>query len=256
MFSWFTHKCPVSEESRQWVDRRMRWIEEHFGSERVRRARIVLPTAEFFPDVYDHTEKAGERLFRRVCEYAGIEGSRVHLRWITGRPDERDGALFIQSEGGAAGTYQGAADASALITIDRANLRDPMKLVATAAHELCHVHLLGDGHISREEEDHEPLTDLLTIFLGLGIFGANVCVRDAGWSNGQWAGWSVSKLGYLQQSTWGYALAVFARMRGEERPAWAKHLRADVRNAFRASERYILRHGLYQPSMAAGQRCG
>ena len=114
-----------------------------------------------------------------------------------------------------------------------------MSLVATAAHELCHVHLLGDGRVPRDEEDHEPLTDLLTVCLGLGIFGANAAVRDSTWADGRMHGWSVSRAGYLQQPTWAYALALFAHYRDERRAAWAKHLRTDVRSAYRAAERYL-----------------
>jgi hypothetical protein len=49
----------------------------------------------------------------------------------------------------------------------------PVALVSTLAHELGHVLLLADGRISAQQQDHEPLTDLLTIFFGLGIFSAN-----------------------------------------------------------------------------------
>jgi hypothetical protein len=119
-----------------------------------------------------------------------------------------------------------------------------MVLVATMAHELCHVHLLGDGRISRTEEDHEPLTDLLTVFMGFGIFGANASFREKGWSDGRMYGWSAAKLGYLHQDTWGYAMAAFAHLRGERRPNWAKHLRPDVRRAFRQSEAYLDKFGM------------
>jgi len=43
----------------------------------------------------------------------------------------------------------------------------------TALHELGHVLLLADGKISKDRKDHEHLTDLLTVWLGLGIFTAN-----------------------------------------------------------------------------------
>jgi hypothetical protein len=243
MFGWFSAKCPVSEESREWVDRRMAWLGESFGVERIRTAAVILPTPEFFPDEYDGTEAAAGRLFDRVCRYAGVDRSRVDLHWVTGRPDRMDRKLFIQSEdAGAAGTYS-AFEAGGLrreiISLDRLNLRDPMTLVATAAHELCHVHLLGDRRLSRDEEDHEPLTDLLTVCLGLGIFGANSSVRDSAWSDSERHGWSVSRLGYLHQATWGYALAAFANVRQEAKPGWARHLRPDVRAAFRSSIRYL-----------------
>jgi hypothetical protein len=222
----------------------MAWIAKTFGPRQIREAPVILPTHEFFPDEYDGSPRAGEAIFDRVCDYCNVPRSRVKLRWVHGRPDPQTGATFIKSDGtAAAGTYQ-AGDQQEIITISLANLREPMQLVATAAHELCHVHLLGDGRVDHDEPDHEPLTDLLTICLGMGIFGANACVIDKAWSNDRMSGWSVSSHGYLQQRTWGYALAVFAWVRGEERPAWAKHLRADVRATFKASAKYLDRHGV------------
>jgi hypothetical protein len=50
-------------------------------------------------------------------------------------------------------------------------------LVATLAHELGHIILLRPGLIKRTKEDMEPLNDLLTIFLGFGIFTANAAFR-------------------------------------------------------------------------------
>ena len=49
-------------------------------------------------------------------------------------------------------------------------MRDPLSLVAVAAHELGHVILLGGKLMNADTGDHEPMTDLLTVFLGLGIF--------------------------------------------------------------------------------------
>ncbi len=137
-----------------------------------------------------------------------------------------------------------------MITIDRAYLREPMVLVATMAHELCHVHLLGDNRVSHDQEDHEPLTDLLTICMGMGIFGANASMRYAAWSDGGHYGWRASKLGYLHQDTWGYALAVFAQLRTEHKPAWAKHLRADVRATLGRGLKYLARSGIRAGSPA------
>jgi len=56
-------------------------------------------------------------------------------------------------------------------------LLDPMSLVATMAHELGHVILLGGNLLTHDTPDQEPMTDLLTGFTGLGIFTANSAAR-------------------------------------------------------------------------------
>src|SRR2546429_487799 len=82
-------------------------------------------------------------------------------------------------------------------------------LAATAAHELGHVLLLGQGRLSPDAEDHEQLTDLLTVFLGLGVFTANTRVRSASSHEGLTESFSIRRLGYLGQPQTGYALALF-----------------------------------------------
>ncbi len=130
-------------------------------------------------------------------------------------------------------------DDSYYIALNAMNLENPLALVATMAHELSHVHLLGHGRISSEVEDHEPLTDLLTVFLGFGIFTANAVLHEVNWTRGNWSGWSMSTSGYLDMRTFGYALAKFALARNENPPAWIKELRLDVRDAFQKSCRYL-----------------
>lgn len=122
-----------------------------------------------------------------------------------------------------------------------------MALVATFAHELGHDLLLGDQKLSPEAEDGEQLTNLLTVVLGLGIFNASSAVTFGQWSSGGQQGWSASRLGYLSQQMWGYALAHFAHLRGEAKPDWAQYLEGDVRHYFKASQKYLAKTNEREP---------
>jgi hypothetical protein len=102
-------------------------------------------------------------------------------------------------------------------------------------------------------ERKQPLTDLLTVFLGMGIFTANATIRDRTWTYGQMTGWSIGRQGYMSQRMYGYALALFALARGEEKPAWAGHLRLDVRSAFNKGLRYVRETGDTQFAHAKGR---
>ena len=64
-------------------------------------------------------------------------------------------------------------------------------------------------------------------------------LRDKGWHGGGSSGWSTSRLGYLDQRMFGYALARFASTRGEERPAWLGHVRPDVRAPLKQGLKFI-----------------
>jgi hypothetical protein len=233
-----TSKCPVEPKAREWIEHRMHWLTQQFGLNKLRSTQIVLPRAKFFPDGFDGSDESVRALLNRVCNYMGITGETIHLSFYEERPPvETDGLVE-----GTAGLYVEEGGAFR-IWLEVKNLDDPLALVATMAHELGHVLLLGHGRISADVEDHEPLTDLLTVFLGLGVITANSVVRETSWSAGVWSGWSVGRRGYLTMQMYGYALALFAHLRDETRPDWAKHLRPDVRAAFKLSQLWIANEG-------------
>jgi hypothetical protein len=101
------------------------------------------------------------------------------------------------------------------------------------------------------EPDHELATDLLTVYLGLGIITANATIRESNWRGGGWAGWRVGRQGYLTQAMYGYALALYARARTEAKPEWLGHLRPDVRVPCKNAIRYLAECG--DTSVTPGQ---
>ena len=103
-----------------------------------------------------------------------------------------------------------------------------MALVGTLAHELGHVILLRPELVGRDEPDMEPLNDLLTVFLGFGIFSANSAFRFEQHTDNYSQGWSTRRLGYLSEELFGYALARFTLERGEAKPEWRSFLSTNV----------------------------
>src|SRR5262249_26780470 len=102
------------------------------------------------------------------------------------------------------------------------------------------------------EEDHEQLTDLVPVFLGLGLFAANAPVRDRSYTENNWHYFKIDKQGYLPSRMLGYALALFAYVRGEAKPAWARYLRPDAAQPLKRGLRYLLKTGdsLFHPDTA------
>jgi len=117
-----------------------------------------------------------------------------------------------------------------------------MALVATIAHELGHVLLLGNGRIPADRKDHEPLTDLLTVFFGLGIFSANAVFEYSREVRGEYAYASTSRLGYLTEPMFGYGLARYAWLRGEADPRWARYVDTNPRTFLKRGLRYLASH--------------
>jgi hypothetical protein len=239
---WFRPRCPIDAEAKAWMEGRMRWLAQQFGLDRMLQVPVVLPTAEFFPDSFQGTEHDAQALMQRVCDYMGVDPVRIRLGFYSEQgPDLGEQFRPEGYSQGTAGLYQGGRRNR--IWIEESQLTDPIALVATFAHELGHVHLLGDGRVNGDEEDHEPLTDLLTVFLGLGVFTANSYLRERRETGAQYSSWSLSRQGYLSAPMYGYALALFAWAREELRPAWADVLRPDVRTPFTQGFRYLTRTG-------------
>lgn len=228
---------PDGPETRAWIDTRWKWLIEQFGIHRVRSAAVLLPSEEFFPDKYDASLPGARLLLQRLCGYLGVTPEAVQLElFLDTNPVHnergRQGATGYFCEGNQ--VYH--------IGIDARQLHDPLTVVATLAHELCHVHLLGGRLVSTEEPDHEFLTDLLAVYLGAGVFMANAALREETKRMGDHATWSLSSHGYLTIDGFGYALARFAHERREMRPLWAKQLRPDARNSLRNSLEAIERN--------------
>ena len=134
---------------------------------------------------------------------------------------------------GAAGQYE-----PGLVRLAESELADPPGVVAVVAHELAHHLLMGRGLLVHDL-DAEWVTDLLPVCLGLGIFTGNATLRKKIERQGRHSSWSMRRRGYLNSCTIGYALALFAWVRGERRPDWARFLRPDAAQSLAAGLRYL-----------------
>src|SRR5262249_4027732 len=155
-----------------------------------------------------------------------------------------------ESMKGAAGLYD--AHDRPRIRLAHAQLADPERLVATIAHELAHDILLGGQLIAPDAHDHDEVTDLVPVFLGLGVFAANAPVRERSYTESNWHFSQFSKQGYLTSRILGYALALYAFARRETKPGWASYLRPDAAEPLKSGLRYLLKTGdtLFHPDTA------
>ena len=253
----FSRKLPISENERLWVDEGFTRLEKLLGRSRMLEARVALPNGEHFPDIYDKTPGAAEALFQRMCEGLRVDSREIEFEIF---PDEaedlREILPFWSDKGGgcAAGMYTrnpespgggeniGTAQRRMVVSVRSSILKDQFALVATIAHELGHVILLGGGLMDPRTPDHEPMTDLLTVYLGYGIFTANSAARFSQFQDGRRQGWSMQRMGYLGEEIYGYALAKFAAERHESRPVWLPNLSTNVRVYYKRSRVWLARN--------------
>jgi tetratricopeptide (TPR) repeat protein len=244
---WFAPKCPVTGADKDWIERSMLWLIGEFGHDFLAQVRVILPTPEDFPDPFSGCKEDAQNLLNRVCDYMGVNPQRLQLEIYSESHDDLrailpEGMTREWSHSGTAGHYR-KHKGKVLIGIEAAQLNNPMALVATIAHELGHELLLGERRITQDREDHEPLTDLLTVFFGMGVFTANSVFNFSQWTGGGRQGWSARGQGYLTERMFGYALALFAWLRGESKPEWADYLEGDSREFYKQGAKYLEKTG-------------
>ena len=116
--------------------------------------------------------------------------------------------------------------------------------------------LVDVGFLPENVQDCDQTVELLPVFFRLGIFSANATIREkfGQINNIRWT--SFYQHGILPARSFGYALALFALMRGEQSPDWANYLRPDAVIAFRSGLRYLQKTGdsLFHPETIRSPR--
>jgi len=230
MFGWFQPLCPLDTAEKAWVELRMNWLSAKLGQQRLLHATVMLPTPEFFPDELDGSAEDASKVFRRLCNHVKV--------------DPQDILLSVESNPamtGAAGLY--IQEIPPRILVNEFELSDSESLVAILAHELAHHFLLGGGLLTKNSLDLERLTDLLPVFLGIGLFSGNATIKESHWRVGEFSEWRLQKKGFLPGRMFAYAFSLFAFARREQKPEWAGYLRRDLSEPFWRGLRFLNKTG-------------
>lgn len=232
---------------------RAKWLYDHYlWLERQLPARtdgesppLVLPTRDFFPqrNTGDHAFAAA--IFDSVRALMGM--SEWDCRLVPQSDEDREAAAALSR--GAAGLETRWSDAMGTfsasagvvqISYSPSLLRDPVGLVGTFAHELCHYLMAA----VKEEPpcgwaEHEPLTDLAAVHEGFGIFLCNSAFQFGQWSSSTHGGWQSGTRGYLNEAELGFALGVFCIRRQIDPELAMRHLKQNPGEVFWDSLGYI-----------------
>lgn len=235
----------LSPDDEEWHLAAWGWLLARFGEDRLRRAPLITATRQFFPPTEALGHERALHIFGCVQQLCGLSDWPCTLIALPERPETRVaklGQVKIDSGHMPLGTFSRDKN-SAVITYDPGTVNNPAVLVATLAHELAHylLHSVSDRPPG-EELMEEFATDLTTVYLGFGIFGANQAFNFSQHRDVYSQGWSTSGQGYLRERDWAFALAVFCALRAEDVASvrqWLKpHLYTDTRNA----ARYLAKH--------------
>lgn len=247
MFGIFkkSDECPVSEERQAWIDHCFSWLIKSFGIEFIKNRRMLCPIAEDFPVDFIGSEENAFELLDIIAIQMDLDPEDIDIDfYVEGQREIITGGgsysrVFLrpaEHEKTSAGHYRGKdEEGTYIIGLNSRSMGNVEGLIATIAHELAHIKLLGEERLSK---NNEPLTDLTTVIFGLGIFGAN---SAATFETGTYS-WSHGRQGYLSQMDWGYALALNSHIRSDESSEWKNYLTANVKHDFEQSQRFVIKN--------------
>ena len=219
------------------------WMLRNLGGlDRLSRTPLVTPNAAFFPPSETNGDERGAYVFGRVKQLMGMQEWDCRLEPYDRRSgSQRVGEYwFVHSRGAPQGTFS-VKDGVVRVAYARDLLDDPVALVGTFAHELCHylIAVLGEP-CPGGEETLELATELATAFSGFGVFRANRAHFFERHQDAFGQGYRSGGSGYLSERTWAFAIALFLSLRREPgaAQAWLKpQIASDVAKACRYLER-------------------
>jgi hypothetical protein len=239
------------EGERAWVLDALRGLVQRCGHEHLVSTPVVLPDARCFPDPWSPDARGVRRLALRILRYAALDELDVDVEMFDdgGAAQAQAGALVhAKAHEGAAAWFAGIDDRTCRFGANVSLLDDPGGVTAALAHETAHAFRQVQEVVVDDRDLEECLTDLSTIYLGMGVLTANASLRHRSWGfqgGGSSLGghaWSTSQLGYLSPQAMCFALAVFEQVRERgsgERRAIVEALGTNQAGFFKAARRWL-----------------
>jgi len=244
-FSFGKQRSFLEVDAEEWQLTTWRWLLRHLGPLASQQTSpIVTPTRAFFPQSSAEGHARAEHIFAAVKRIAGMADWECRLIAQERRPEHRVGDIAVVKFDGSdtLGTFS-RADNAAVITYDPAMVEDAALFVAVMAHELAHYRLaaLPEGPPGGPD-GHEPATDLATVHMGFGLFGANCAFNFQRHQDFMSQGWQWSRRGYLGEREWIFALAVFLELRAQPLDDVAPFLKSHLVTDLRKARRHLQAH--------------
>lgn len=237
-------KPTVTSEDQQWIEEAFLWFEQQYGREYLKSVRIIEPTREFFDYDFTGSKADAEFALTQVMKYMDIKGAEIELYFFSDAPMEfEDEGIMMMREPDASGNnggytlgkYSEGGGNKFQIGIEVSQLRDTQKMIATIAHELSHLILLGEGRLDQNDEE---LTDLNCIALGFGIFTGNSIFSFKQWHGTSHQGWQTSRNGYIPEEVAAYAMALFNTYQNNTSNC-SKHLNRSMSKLYKTNIKYL-----------------
>lgn len=234
-------KCPITDEDREYVEGWFDAFVKDCGEEHFNSIYTITPTKNCYNIKFTGIEKDAIDVVEITKHLMFINETDIKVEFYSDSPIESsEGSLLSSPAEGidgkwtsTAGTYQ-QNENEIIISFELSQLRNPISLIATTAHELSHYILLGEENVT----DDEVLTDLTAIFYGFGIFIGNTRFEFSQYSGASTSGWQSRATGYLPEPVIAYATAYLSHKR-KENTDYKKFFNKTMLSYFNKSIRYL-----------------
>lgn len=248
----FQRAPALDPESRAWIHAIFDWAgnEPHLGS-MLRKAHLVLPTAEHFPGQADNRQAMAQLVFDRVLEHAGLADSPfrlVHPGNLMDDPIPWD-AMNTARPSRNPGEPQSAGVG---IPYDPELVAHSQALIAHFAREIALRLLATAGEPPPALEGNEAhIAELLATQMGFGVMLANTAFQVRVNQCGACKGPSAERETALSRDDLAYALGLFCRRHAIPPSRARAHLNTPLRPALRHALRDLARREREAASGAA-----
>ena len=214
---WASRSQPLlNPEQEEWQLTCWAWMIDAFLARPLRDTRLILPTADFFPVTEKTGHDSAAHLFEHTARLMSVEPRSFDLIAHDDFPEDVRGRAPRGTY--AAGTFSVPDGDRMMISYHPSLLDRPFDLIGIFAHEIAHgLFLTVDRPPPGGWDMEEFAVELMTVYFGFGLFGANKAFQVTSGS-GFWSwfrGVNISSSGYLSQEQWAFALSVFLTLRGE-----------------------------------------
>jgi hypothetical protein len=207
----------------------MRWLANRLGIDRLLKAEVITPDSPLFTATLQPNEAEAGALLKLLAGRMGIAAVPAVV------------SLNAAELGGHAGRYVPGPPPRFELNLEQLSAMESAMLLLV---RLLAQHILaGRDMLDPDEVDAPQLAELLLIYLGVGIIAVNHSILEETYRAGDMTWWRMQRTTTLTPMDFGYALALFAHVRGEHEPAWAAQLRPDAQDVMKKGLRFLEKTG-------------
>jgi hypothetical protein len=235
IFGFSQQQALIDNDSMCWMFDVFAWAQKNFSRNVAEnRAKLILPTNDFFPGKGASVEEMAALIFSQVKSYMGLSELACELQNETGSHQA------VPSLPGSEKLPEAQANERLVLTYLTHTLNDPEVLIASFAHQLAfYLVTTAEEAPPGGRENWAHAAELLASFLGFGVIMANTANTQKIRSCGSCSGPAVERESFLSQYDMTYALTIYTSLNNVTVKEALSQLKKSLRSFYKKSNKQI-----------------